>query len=446
MGASRRSQQTAPKLTSIEICAGAGGQAVGLHKAGFAHRALVELDPHAVKTLRANVHPRLGWPQEQAQGLQPMNVLDFRSSSLLKDLRLKPGELDLLAGGVPCPPFSLAGKQLGPDDERDLFPEMLEIVDLLRPKAVMIENVRGILEPPHVFIDYRREILEKLRSLDYVVPEIKSSWSVLEQDVAMRKVWRRLDARDFGVPQLRPRAILVAIHKDHLNGNEFIWPRRLKGELVSVVEKLEGSMRERYEPFWDLNKWGQSPKPDEFTGRQRFERWLEQAEKARSGSTEGVAPTLVGGSKKHGGADLGPTRAKQAWKEMGVDAMGVANDPAVCDAPRDLFRENGPMLTVGQAAILQGFPEEWKFEGGKTARYRQVGNAFPPPVAEAVGRAIAAVLRPKGREELLAKYELDGAADHLAESSSEQMEIFAPSVLAATRPARKNNVGDLARA
>src|SRR5690606_16461931 len=95
-----------------------------------------------------------------------------------------------------------------------------------------------------------------------------------------------------------------------------------------------------------------------------------------------VAPALVGGSKKHGGADLGPTRAKAAWKELSVDAMGLA------DAPPEPSYIGRPRLTVEMAGVIQGFPLSWKFQGRKTAAYRQVGNAFPPPVAEVVGKAI----------------------------------------------------------
>jgi DNA (cytosine-5)-methyltransferase 1 len=108
---------------------------------------------------------------------------------------------------------------------------------------------------------------------------------------------------------------------------------------------------------------------------------------------------------------------------MGVDAMGVANDRKECTPARDLFRPAGPMLTVEQAAIIQGFPRDWDFQGKKTARYRQVGNAFPPPVAEAVGRAIAAVLRPEHREELLEGYVMDSNVSPAVKPAPEQMEI-----------------------
>jgi DNA (cytosine-5)-methyltransferase 1 len=101
----------------------------------------------------------------------------------------------------------------------------------------------------------------------------------------------------------------------------------------------------------------------------------------KKGASE-IAPTLVGGSKKHGGPDLGPTRAKMAWAALGVDGMGIADD-----APAPGF-VGTPRLTVRMAARIQGFPDDWQFAGGKTAAYRQVGNAFPPPVACAVASEV----------------------------------------------------------
>ena len=97
-----------------------------------------------------------------------------------------------------------------------------------------------------------------------------------------------------------------------------------------------------------------------------------------------IAPTLVGGSKKHGGPDLGPTRAREAWKLLGVDGLGVANEPPGPEIPAAAL----PKLTTRMVARVQGFPDEWMFSGRKTAAYRQVGNAFPPPVARALGTAI----------------------------------------------------------
>ncbi|WP_181793243.1 DNA cytosine methyltransferase [Streptomyces sp. WELS2] len=448
MSASGRERpQFARPLTSVEICAGAGGQAVGLHNAGFEHLDLVEWDPHAVATLRANVASWPGWGEGRADELKPMDVKEFLKSEVEAGISIQEGDLDLLAGGVPCPPFSLAGKRLGKDDERDLFPDALRIIDELRPRAVMIENVRGILEPPEVFIDYRRDILGTLRELGYVIPEIKASWSAVEQDRVMRKVWRRIDASNYGVPQLRPRAILVVIHKSVLNesGVEFVWPSKLKGKRATVVGELAASMEARCRKYWDKNQYGEQAKPGERTGEQVYLEWLRKATEAAE-LGRGVAPTLVGGSRKHGGADLGPTRAKRAWAQLGVDGMGVANEPDKCDPERDLFRPSGPMLTVEQAAIIQGFPTDWKFQGRKTAQYRQVGNAFPPPVAEAVGRAIAAVLRPEHRDELLRDYELDTAGAGSEAPVTEQMVFPVSQAPAIDSPSAPHSSGDLVRA
>jgi len=381
-----------PEFTSIEICAGAGGQAIGLHQAGFGHLALVEIDPYAAETLKKNVasHPKWGWERENCDVLPPTDVNDFKQGKHLERSVevLRRRGLDLLAGGVPCPPFSHAGKQLGKADERDLFPRMLALVKELEPRAVMIENVRGIMDPK--FDDYRDFIKARLQGGSY---RGEDGQMVKEDGIGYRVCeWDILEASDFGVPQLRPRAILVAFRSDVLKDVKYEWPAATHEDHVSVAKALEESMRARYEPYFN----GAQAK----LARAKFDYWLDTARKRHDQLVEkggGIAPTLVGGSKKHGGADLGPSRAKAAWKQLGVNGLGVANDRDTCrekgTEDRDLFGPNGPMLTVQQAAIIQGFPPEWQFAGGKTAQYRQVGNAFPPPVARAVGKSIADVLR-----------------------------------------------------
>ncbi|MFC5170301.1 DNA cytosine methyltransferase [Streptomyces mutomycini] len=388
-------------LTSIEICAGAGGQAIGLHQAGFKHLALVEIDPHAAETLRSNIRSLKEWSWEReycdvisgdVNDFSPIPFGEGRESDVKKGQAhlgkpLARGDLDLLAGGVPCPPFSHAGKQLGKDDERDLFPRILELADELHPKAVMIENVRGIKDAK--FEDYRTYIEARLQGgwAKHPVTGITGNFDGLGYEVCE---WEVLEASDFGVPQLRPRAVLVAIRKDVLDDIKFVWPTAT-GSPRSAFRALEESMDLRYAPYLKMS--GDVAR----LAKQRLDQWKEKAQKAENRKDFGVAPTLVGGSKKHGGADLGPSRAKAAWALLGVSGVGVANshDESVKkkSQDRDLFRETGPMLTVEQAAIIQGFPDNWKFSGGKTAQYRQVGNAFPPPVAAAVGKAIADVLR-----------------------------------------------------
>jgi DNA (cytosine-5)-methyltransferase 1 len=307
-------------LSSLEICSGAGGQALGLEIAGFHHAALVEIDSAACATLRYN---RPTWNVVEAD-VSRFSGIPFR------------GLIDLLAGGVPCPPFSKAGKQLGAGDERDLFPEALRLVSEIMPKAVMLENVRGLLDP--VFEPYRAALSAQFDGLGYETH------------------WRLLQASDFGVSQLRPRVVLVAINKN-LPG-KFIWPTPNLHKPPYVGELLHDLMA--------------------VEGWQGAFAWKQSALR--------IAPTLVGGSKKHGGPDLGPTRARKAWAELGVDGIGIADLPPPAD------HVGMPRLTVRMAARVQGFPDSWHFVGKKTPTYRQVGNAFPPPVAAAVGRQIAKLL------------------------------------------------------
>ncbi|WP_432109663.1 DNA cytosine methyltransferase [Streptomyces sp. AA1529] len=375
-------------LTSVEICAGAGGQAIGLHQAGFRHLALVEIDKYACATLEKNVGDDAEWAgcevlQEDLKEFNSHRSMAALGSSGEKGVGrpLRQGELDLLAGGVPCPPFSVAGQRLGRDDERDLFPRMLQLVDELRPRAVLIENVRGILDQK--FDTYRSEIIAQLSGIGegYIVCG-----------------WRLLEARDYGVPQLRPRSVLIAIREDVMAENEkFPWPVGVAGPRADLFEALQPEMVRRRDEL--LKRFPARA----LEIKAAYERWAGRAE-----ANARTAPTLVGGSKKHGGADLGPNRAKKSWLHFGVNAMGVANEPEdVKDLTRDFLRPEGPMLTVRQAATVQSFPSHWKFSGGKTAKYRQVGNAFPPPVARALGKAISSILRPESKDQILSGLEVE---------------------------------------
>jgi DNA (cytosine-5)-methyltransferase 1 len=269
------------ELTCLEICAGAGGQSLGLEQAGFAHVAAVEIDPDACATLRLN---RPGWKVVE------QDVHHFDAAGHLG--------VDLLAGGVPCPPFSIAGQQPGADDERDLFPQALRLVEECRPVAVMLENVRGLSTAR--FAGYRDQVLGRL-----------------------------------------PPTV---------------------GETLRELMAAEG--------------W---PGADGWAA-----------------AANGIGPTLVGGSRKHGGPDLGPTRAREAWLKLRVDGRGLADAPPRPTDPIDHL----PRLTLPMAAAVQGFPAAWRFSGRKTAGYRQIGNAFPPPVARAVGDSIQSAIE-AGRGRLL---------------------------------------------
>jgi DNA (cytosine-5)-methyltransferase 1 len=302
-------------FTTVELCAGGGGAALGLEEAGFSHLALIDNNPHACATLRSN---RPYW-----------NVIEADITRF--DARYWKG-VDLLSGGLPCPPFSIAGKQLGADDDRDLFPAMLRIVKEVTPRAVMIENVRGILSSR--FAPFREQI-----------------------DTAFDKhgfdtYWSGYNAVEFGVPQNRFRAFLIALKRGETRALH--WPEAAPGQPVSVGESIGDLMGERG--------------------------WRGAVEWRNSAS--GPAPTIVGGSHKHGGPDLGPTRARREWAELGVDGLGLA------DAAPDRDYEGLPRLTVRMVARLQTFPDDWKFAGAKTQSYRQVGNALPVKLAYTIAKAV----------------------------------------------------------
>jgi len=194
------------------------------------------------------------------------------------------------------------------------------------------ENVRGFLDP--IFEAYRASLKARLASMGYSVD------------------WRLFQSSDFGVPQLRPRVAIVAARSDYWKNFRFPTPHT--DEPKKVGEVLADLM--------SANGWPHSDK------------WAKAANE--------IAPTIVGGSKKHGGPDLGPTRARKAWEKLGVNGSTIAETAPLAD------HIGLPRLTTRMVARLQGFPDDWHFVGKKTNAYRQIGNAFPPPVAEALGRCI----------------------------------------------------------
>lgn len=307
-------------FTVLEICAGAGSQAYGLEAAGFHHAGLVELDPAAAATLRRN---RSEWPVFEGD----LRLLDL---SRFQDI-------DLLAGGVPCQFFSSLGKRGGKHDGRNLLGEALRLVKLLRPRAVMLENVPGLGHRNN--FTYRLELLSRLRNLGYDAE------------------WRTLDGLSFGLPQKRKRYVLVGFRPGMMH--RFEWPLGIGIEAPTVGEALRELM--------GANGW---PHVDDWVARANDQ-----------------CPTILGASETKTGIDLAAAAGRKVWEKLGVNPFHFAQAAPDRDAPppSDGFR---PQLTMEMIARLQGLPDGWHLEGSAIERYRQIANAFPKRMAQALGLSI----------------------------------------------------------
>lgn len=310
-------------LKSLEICAGAGGEAIGLHAAGFEPLGIYERDSAAVKTLRRNLD------------IGPIFEADIRHT----DFSIYRGKVDLFAGGVPCQPFSAAGLQRGREDERDLFSVALDIVEAVRPRAVMLENVDGFRSKRHIL--YRADIFDRLKELGYegrLFP---------------------IAACDYGLAQLRPRVVLIAFRDGLMS--KFRMPPILTPTPVTLGEQLFDLVSE--------NGW-------------KFAKdWAKDTAK-RAGYT------LTGASDQVGRGGFSMNVRKEDWSALGIDSTGIAKEAPAEDHGNKPFQ-----LTLRMGARLQNFPDSYDFGEDIEQARRQIANAFPPILAKAVGLAIRAVLR-----------------------------------------------------
>ncbi|MFH8724059.1 DNA cytosine methyltransferase [Streptomyces termitum] len=319
-------------LRLLDVCAGAGGLASGLERAGFAPVLLLDKGAHACETLLAN---RPHW-----------NVVRGDLVDFLPDEHPLCLDVDLLSAGLPRVKASAARGRDTDADELRLLEATVYLLHAVRPRALLLENLPALVDAP-AYATTRAFIEAELTHLGY------------------RFHWFVLNAADFGVPQERRLGILVAIEEPWFDA--FAPPAPTVVEHVPVGPVLLPSMRAR--------------------GWSDAEEWAAQA--------SATAPTLVGGSENRGGADLGPSGTKRAWARMGVNAGSLADEVPGPEYtwPRSTDPALMVKLTVDQAALLQAFPPEWLITGRKTARYRQIGHATPPPVGQALGAALAKALR-----------------------------------------------------
>ncbi|MFB7456595.1 DNA cytosine methyltransferase [Streptomyces sp. NPDC056188] len=324
------------RLRFVDVCAGAGGLASGLESSGFSPVLLLDNKPQACETILTN-RPRWKVVCE--------DLIDFLPEEHPETL-----DVDLLSAGLPRVKSSAAVRRSDSESELRLLTATVYLVHAIQPRALLLENLPALVDSP-AYAEVRDFIEGELTHLGY------------------RLCWFVLNAADFGVPQERLQGVLVAIKEPWFH--TFEPPESTVSEHVSVGRALRHSMSAR--------GWSEAGA------------WADQA--------RAVAPTLVGGSDNRGGADLGPSGTKRAWARMGVNGGAFADEVPGPDYvwPRSDEAVRMLKITVDQAAVLQSFPPEWRITGRKTARYRQIGHATPPPVGRALGKAIATALRSAAR-------------------------------------------------
>lgn len=385
-------------LTSVELFSGAGGLALGVANAGFSHRLLLEYNKHACATLREN-HASFGSRCEIHEG--DVKAYDFS--------RL--GEVDLLAAGAPCQPFSIAGKHKAHSDERNLFPQVFRAVRELRPRAVIVENVKGLLRDSLAdFVEY----IELQLSSPLLTPKAAldpDSWSshlkVLRKqrgsDELRYSVYRvLLNAADFGVAQRRERVFFVALRSDVENtwsppqASHSQAALKLAMEVSGAYWKRHGIRRRSLSSHPKRGEWERlaGTTAPWVTVRDA----LRGLPPARATSSADSVPNHVAqsGAKSYPGHTGSPLDEPAKTLKAGVH--GVPGGENMLRNPNGTVR----YFTVREAGRIQTFPDSYRFAGAWGEAMRQIGNAVPVKLAEAVALSV--------RHALVAPVRLDDAS------------------------------------
>lgn len=397
-----------PMLRSIELFAGGGGMALGLHAAGFEHARLVEWDSRACNTLRLNCSnddPLTGRPAWDADDVIAGDVRNFAAEQAASPL----GDIDLVAGGPPCQPFSLGGVHAGHADERNMFPAALDVVRAERPKFVIFENVPGLIRPSFApYFDYVEAQLRKTS----VLPKPSDTWQQHRDRLVTAKtselrynVGRQVIlAADLGVPQMRRRVFIVGIREDlgvewtdiptdhsedallysqYVSGDywqehahDATVKRQLKRGLPTPPERLlkrvarlqreEAPAEKRWRTVRDMLR-DPEPLATPVDGRQR-----------------GPWPNHVGVPGARSYAGHSGSHIDLPAKTIKAGVHGVCGGEAMIRFPDDSLR----YMTTREAARVQGFPDWYEFTGARSHAMRHIGNAVAVRVAQAVGERL----------------------------------------------------------
>ena len=345
----------------ISFFSGAMGLDIGLEKAGLNVVIGQDFEPSCVETMRANGHNVLGG-----------DIREINPETLLKLTGLHVGEPFMVCGGPPCQPFSTAGKRLGINDPRgSLFMDFIRMIDYIRPRFFVMENVKGIVSSPLKHFSVKeREKDDPEQQLGTVLDVILSEFDKL----GYKTVYGVLDAVNYGVPQFRERFVLIGsrdnediflpmpTHFQMHQNSEYRW--KTVGEVIKDLENnpgeytsLSGERKKYIHMVPEGGNWRDLP--------------------------EEIIPVAMGGAYQSGGGKVGFYR-RLSYNQP---APTITTSPAqkatmLCHPTQDR------PLSIKEYARIQQFPDDWIFKGTLSAKYRQIGNAVPVGLAEAIGRAI----------------------------------------------------------
>ncbi len=381
-------------MNAVELFAGAGGLALGTSQAGFDHSAVVEWNQNACDTLRQNNSLGvISWPIHQADVRQ----FDFAEYK----------DPDLLAGGPPCQPFSIGGKHRGQSDTRNLFPEAIRAIRETRPKAVLIENVKGLLRPAFAkFFGYvvlqitYPELVQKPGEewSDHLSRLEKLHTNGRQRGLHYQVVFRRLNAADFGVPQRRERVIIVGFRNDIPAKWSFPEPTHSKDALFHD-QWVTGE-------YWERHKIAKKDRPAHPDRQRKFDflrdnppdllPWvtvrdaISDLPDPRQGRNSIPNHVHNPGARSYAGHTGSPL--DDAAKTLKAGDHGVPGGENTVLYPDGELR----YFTVRESARIQTFPDNFIFSSSWTETMRQLGNAVPVRLAQAVATSIKSCLETKG--------------------------------------------------
>ena len=345
----------------ISLFSGAMGLDIGLGKAGLNVVIGQDFEPSCVETMKANGHNVLGG-----------DIREIKPETLLELTGLHVGEPFMICGGPPCQPFSTAGKRLGINDPRgSLFMDFIRMIDYIRPRFFVMENVKGLVSSPLKHVSAKERVRDDPeQKLGTVLDVILSEFNKL----GYKTVYGILDAVNYGVPQFRERFVLIGsrdnediflplpTHFQMHQNPDYRW--KTVGEAIKDLENDPG----KYTPLSDDRKKYLHMVPEGGN-------WKDLPEE--------VIPVAMGGAYESGGGKVGFYR-RLSYKQP---SPTITTSPAqkatmLCHPIQDR------PLSIKEYARIQQFPDDWKFTGTISAQYRQIGNAVPVGLAEAIGRAV----------------------------------------------------------